>query len=289
MTARNDPTEGYELPDNRPATVFQRQPSCHGVQDIQQFIKCFHDSKIGAALFDRTRTLVAVNLALVQMNRGSIESHTGKSLRDLVDEKCCPVGAAVDSVFRTAETVHIQFTAKLATRDDEAEFSITFYPIMKDSLEVGLVAGLVVENAKRSEEKAHAIDPSLLLRVAALSEQCNEAILTFTAEYQRSFEGAAIVSSVSKHSRQLGLPLNENTKPDGLTDTDELALSTIAPREKEVIRWVALGKSNKEIADFMGLVETTVETYRARVMMKLRYHSAIDLVRFAIRTKIIDA
>jgi DNA-binding CsgD family transcriptional regulator len=59
-------------------------------------------------------------------------------------------------------------------------------------------------------------------------------------------------------------------------------------REMEVIRLLAEGKSNKEIAVDLQLSIRTVETYRARLMSKLELHSIADLIRYAIRNRLID-
>jgi len=62
-------------------------------------------------------------------------------------------------------------------------------------------------------------------------------------------------------------------------EDDDLALSD---REEEVIKRVARGYTNKEIADRLFLSVKTVETYRARAMRKLRLNSRAALVRYAL-------
>lgn len=59
------------------------------------------------------------------------------------------------------------------------------------------------------------------------------------------------------------------------------------PREVEIIRLLAEGKSNKEIAAELGITLRTVETHRGRIMMKMGLHSLTELIRYAIRDKII--
>ena len=59
------------------------------------------------------------------------------------------------------------------------------------------------------------------------------------------------------------------------------------PREIEIIRLLATGKGNKEIATELGITVRTVETHRARIMMKMGFHSLTELVHFAIRDKIV--
>jgi DNA-binding NarL/FixJ family response regulator len=59
------------------------------------------------------------------------------------------------------------------------------------------------------------------------------------------------------------------------------------PREVEIIRLVAEGKANKVIAANLGITIRTVETHRARIMVKLGLHSLAGLLHYAIRQKIV--
>jgi DNA-binding NarL/FixJ family response regulator len=58
------------------------------------------------------------------------------------------------------------------------------------------------------------------------------------------------------------------------------------PREIEIIRLLAEGKANKEIAALLGITVRTVETHRAKIMLKLGLHSLADLIHYAIRNEI---
>jgi len=57
----------------------------------------------------------------------------------------------------------------------------------------------------------------------------------------------------------------------------------LSPREREVIRLIALGNSSKEIARIMAISPRTVDTYRSRSMEKLGLHSLADVVRYAVQ------
>jgi DNA-binding NarL/FixJ family response regulator len=66
-------------------------------------------------------------------------------------------------------------------------------------------------------------------------------------------------------------------------EVDEASLSD---REREVLRQLAHGQRNKEIALHLGISVRTVETYRGRLMRKLNVTNLADLVRFAIQAGI---
>lgn len=72
------------------------------------------------------------------------------------------------------------------------------------------------------------------------------------------------------------LPAPSSTPP---TDTP---LARLSDRELEVLRLIAFGHANKEIADTLYLSVKSVETYKARLMEKLGLTSRAALVRFAL-------
>jgi DNA-binding NarL/FixJ family response regulator len=56
----------------------------------------------------------------------------------------------------------------------------------------------------------------------------------------------------------------------------------LSEREADVVRLIALGYSNKEIAARIKVSVKTVETYKTRAMEKLGIHSRVGLVRYAL-------
>lgn len=68
-----------------------------------------------------------------------------------------------------------------------------------------------------------------------------------------------------------------------LRQGDRSALSSLSPREREVLQLTAEGKSAREIASLLGLSVKTVETQRRRIMQKLDVHSVAGLTKRAIR------
>jgi two-component system, NarL family, response regulator NreC len=62
----------------------------------------------------------------------------------------------------------------------------------------------------------------------------------------------------------------------------EAAADPLTDREREVLRLLALGHTNQEIAEMLYLSVRTAETHRARIMQKLRLSTRAELVRYAI-------
>jgi DNA-binding CsgD family transcriptional regulator len=65
----------------------------------------------------------------------------------------------------------------------------------------------------------------------------------------------------------------------------ENGLVVLSPREREVLTLLVNAKSNKEISTALNISVKTVETHRAKIMLKLGAHSIVDLVHYAYRFK----
>jgi DNA-binding NarL/FixJ family response regulator len=64
-------------------------------------------------------------------------------------------------------------------------------------------------------------------------------------------------------------------------------LTSLSPREVEIAKLVAEGKSNKEVAHVLHIGLNTVESHRAHIMDKLGLHSVTELVRYAVRNNLV--
>ena len=61
----------------------------------------------------------------------------------------------------------------------------------------------------------------------------------------------------------------------------------LTEREREILQLLAEGRTNKEVASFLNISPTTVETHRGHILRKLSLHSTADLILYAVRKKII--
>jgi|SRR5262245_46276201 len=85
-------------------------------------------------------------------------------------------------------------------------------------------------------------------------------------------------------SRVSGRDASEGELPSGPRKPQLLTA-----RERQVLQLLAEGQANKEVATALGITTKTAETHRARIMAKLELHSMSELVRYAIRNRIIEA
>jgi DNA-binding NarL/FixJ family response regulator len=63
----------------------------------------------------------------------------------------------------------------------------------------------------------------------------------------------------------------------------------LTSRERTIVRMVAEGLSNKQIAQELKIAVKTVETHRATILRKLDLGSSAEMVRYAIRNGLIQA
>jgi DNA-binding NarL/FixJ family response regulator len=77
----------------------------------------------------------------------------------------------------------------------------------------------------------------------------------------------------------------------GATQTAELPETVsdrITPREREIVKLLAEGKSSREVATSLNISLKTAETHRSNLMRKLNLHTVSELVRYAVRNEIIE-
>lgn len=82
--------------------------------------------------------------------------------------------------------------------------------------------------------------------------------------------------------------LPPGTRPDSDVLAAAKDLEVLSTRELQVLECVAEGMTNKIIGETLGISPKTVARHRERIMNKLDLHSCAELVKFAIRTGLID-
>jgi DNA-binding NarL/FixJ family response regulator len=102
----------------------------------------------------------------------------------------------------------------------------------------------------------------------------------------------AAVESLRQHKPFLTSKVTEFVLDDYIRRSDAsddgAPKDVVTPREREIIQLLAEGHSNKETASALGISVKTIEAHRANIMRKLHLRSISDLVRYAIRNKIVQ-
>lgn len=75
---------------------------------------------------------------------------------------------------------------------------------------------------------------------------------------------------------------------DAYLSKNELPNKALTSRERQVLQLVGEGHSTKEIAALLGISAKTADTHRTKLMEKLDIHQTAGLVRYAIRSGLIE-
>ena len=75
--------------------------------------------------------------------------------------------------------------------------------------------------------------------------------------------------------------------PEG-ADGEGTPACPLTPREIEVVQLLAQGKGNKQVAGALGVSTRTIESHRNHIMHKMNFQSFSELVRFAVRSNLVE-
>jgi two-component system response regulator NreC len=98
---------------------------------------------------------------------------------------------------------------------------------------------------------------------------------------QAAYRGDSFLSSTAATA------LVEECQQRTVTEGEPDPYQQLTDREREVLKLVAEGHTAREIAEMLVVSPKTVEWYKSSLMQKLNIHSSIDLIKYAIRKRII--
>jgi DNA-binding NarL/FixJ family response regulator len=102
------------------------------------------------------------------------------------------------------------------------------------------------------------------------------------------------VETLAKHKPFFTLSATEvilgdfKTEVSRTAELPETLSNRLTPREREIVRLLAEGKSSREVATTLNISIKTAETHRSNLMRKLQLHTVSELVRYAVRNRIIE-
>jgi len=106
---------------------------------------------------------------------------------------------------------------------------------------------------------------------------------TEPAELRRAIR--AVAKGESFFSPSVARHLSAAIQGNGEENTAPRRLAALTPREREVLRGIADGRTNKEIAAALDLSSRTVESYRESLMRKLGIYTVAELTRLALEAE----
>ncbi|MBD3409977.1 MAG: response regulator [Ignavibacteriales bacterium] len=96
------------------------------------------------------------------------------------------------------------------------------------------------------------------------------------------------IRKVSTHGKYISPSLAEKIALSLDPTSDKLPHETLSDREYQVLRHMASGKTQSEIAEELFLSISTINTYRSRILEKLNLKSNIELIHYAITNNLVD-
>jgi len=277
----------------------------------------FRSSTVGVAICDRRLRFCAINGALASMNGMPAASHLGKTIHAVLGTAAAKIQPAFERVFATGEPLtNFEVTAELPAREAVGHWNESYFPIKDATGRVQQVGVIVLELIERNE-----LDAAVLRLTNKLAHIASTRRSDLSASGRgrnpdgKSRDGisrdAKLLGSCLSDAREISQLLHDATplvaaprasgggqlqreseEPDfALPRPIENELdypSLLSLREREVVALLATGQTNKQIGARLVISPRTVESHRAKIMLKLDVHSLGELVCYAVRTRLIQ-
>jgi DNA-binding NarL/FixJ family response regulator len=135
----------------------------------------------------------------------------------------------------------------------------------------------------------------VVLSMHANEEYVHQALRAGAAGYLLKDAGAAelelAVRAVARGETYLSPAISKQVMSDYVrrTGAGTTSLEALTPRQREILQLIAEGHTTKEIAKKLDLGVKTIETHRAALMRRLDIHDVAGLVRYAIRSGLVNS
>ena len=150
-----------------------------------------------------------------------------------------------------------------------------------------LVLALTVHDDKQYLMQMLAAGASGYITKQAAAEELVEAIHTI-ASGNVYLQPALARWLLEDYQRLSGQRASSRTVQSDEADGRVIGLEVLSLRERQVLEMVAQGVSNQDIGQRLELSHKTIARHRERIMKKLNMHSRTELVKFAIRTGLVQ-
>jgi DNA-binding CsgD family transcriptional regulator len=269
---------------------------------------------VGIAICDDQLRYVSVNQALAAMNGIPAKLHIGKTVREVIGSVASSVELMLRSVLFNGQSIlNVEIRGNLPTRITEGYWIEHYFPVGYANGAVEQVGVVVVEITglrrlencilalvgdtphPREQVKRLGMPYGPEKKSVGLCSGSIEAVENLIREglknsprLQPPTQPPKMADTVT-HQRVL-LPYAPSAAPNkpyrcnhGSTPTGSIGAKPLSPRELQVVQLLAKGNGNKEISTALNISAKTVETYRAKIMLKLQIRSLSDLVLYAAR------
>jgi len=269
----------------------------------------FNAPSVGLAVFDTQARLVMSNPAFTLMvANSSASSCMGKTICELLGDSAEELEHAIKQVWETGQNEPgIDVLVRMPNKGPGRHWLFNLIPVKDDAEGQDQVLAITTETShqKRVEQylltliaDINWIRDKISKDLAGLqsrreifqsSSERVELLKAFSGElrtFSAMLRGEAITSTerIETVDNQLE-PAKQDIQTSGARANKTITLSR---REKEVLGLVASGMVSKEIAPRLSVTVSTVDTYKARLRLKLDLHSTTELVLYAVRNHIVS-
>ena len=252
-----------------------------GAHFSRQVFKALLTSNVGFGVLDRRFRYRFVNETLAAMHRIPAEAHLGETLRSMTGNGAVKIEAALGAVFDTGEVVSsAELIGSVPRRSEAVHWTGTHFPIRDGRGKIKEVGVFVVEVGSGIHNRSaiganKRLLQKLVLDTSRIQELASRLLL---------LDGCSLIRADSERTK------NRVTETLGRfeSQSENGSSVTLSDREREIVRLLANGVSNKEISATLRISVKTVECHRSRVFLKLKLQSVATLVRYAIRNHIVE-
>lgn len=284
-----------------------------------------NNSSVGVEIYDSNLCCILKNKAFASMGGALPEIHIGKTVRQIFGSYAAQIEPAFQQVWTTGKPVSgVELSFWLPWSPGKTDLIVNFFPIEGPDRKIRLIAGLFfsaygkrklqerlshlvdkkrapsfVESEARdgeftdlSVESAEMLQKSIDLIHCCMLLRCHLLEMRIATALMRAAPYSALAAADARFSLTKAPRVEfeeDRRRHTEHTRRDENDVVVPSPRERQVIKLLAEGKANKEMAAVLDLSTRTVEVYRARIMTKLKLHSVAELVRYAVRHNLIEA
>lgn len=285
-----------------------------------------HKAALAVGVFDAEMHCRISNKLLAKVNPEFPSPDSGKTILQIFGPQARSLEPFFRHVWTTGDSAPPrELIQKLDSGVALRRWLVNFYPVKDGQDRVRLVVGTFLDVTERDKEelrlhrlqgpsthdaipgpflvgKAYAsltprvlelVKRSMQLIARPLSLSHHSAAARMESELFRAALFLAVMENEKNTRRSVAAAAppvrpHRHLEQGNAAETDE-GKHEPSPRERQILNLLGDGLSNKQIAAVLHLSSRTVETYRARLMLKLSVHSTAELVRYAVRHHIHEA
>jgi DNA-binding CsgD family transcriptional regulator len=252
---------------------------------------------VGVTVLNRRLRYLAVNEALASINGVPARAHLGHTLAEIIGEATETVKPVFDRVFETGESaLNCEGRAYLPGRGSVRHWVKDVFPIHGKAGRVSCVVVMALEVGSQKSRDAAAPLSDLLRKLLEVEEglsTCGErmarSVQVLSSDSVLFARSVKLMRSLIQETQALSQKVGSRAATAEPEVSAQVMPAGLSSRELEVVRLLAEGNHNKEIARILGISVRTVETHRAHIRTKVGVHSMGGLVRYAVRNGIVEA